>query len=280
MSEDAPYSGVVKKAREYYNSTDADRFYFTVWGGEDLHLGLYETPDESIFDASRRTVATMAGKIELNENTRVLDIGAGYGGSARYLAKTHKCPVVAFNLSEVENERDRAMNKEQGLDDLVSVVDGDFENLPFDDNSFEVVWSQDAMLHSGDRYKIFQEVDRVLKPGGVFIFTDPMQRPDADPKELQPVYERIHLDNLGSVKAYDDYAKKLGWEKVEFDDYSHQLPRHYQRVHDILDERYDELKDIISTEYMDRMKTGLQHWVNAGNSGNLHWGILVYKKPA
>ena len=58
MSGDNP-TNVVEKARSYYNSSDADTFYFTVWGGEDIHIGLYKDDREPIFDASRRTVETM-----------------------------------------------------------------------------------------------------------------------------------------------------------------------------------------------------------------------------
>ncbi|MFB6261723.1 MAG: SAM-dependent methyltransferase, partial [Thiohalorhabdaceae bacterium] len=54
MSEE--YSEAVETAREYYNSEDADTFYFTIWGGEDLHIGMYQSEDEPIFDASVRTV--------------------------------------------------------------------------------------------------------------------------------------------------------------------------------------------------------------------------------
>jgi glycine/sarcosine/dimethylglycine N-methyltransferase len=68
---------------EYYDSADADNFYYNIWGGEDIHIGLYEeTPD--IKEASARTVRRMADMIEgLDRKTHVLDIGAGYGGSAR-----------------------------------------------------------------------------------------------------------------------------------------------------------------------------------------------------
>jgi len=273
-------STLVEKARSYYNSADADTFYFSVWGGEDIHIGLYASDEEPVFDASRRTVETMAGKVGMDPETRVLDIGAGYGGSARYLARHYKASVEALNLSEVENERDRQMNREQGLEDRINVVDGNFEDLPYAEASFDVVWSQDAILHSGDRERVFTEVDRVLKPGGVFILTDPLQREDADKTALKPVYDRIHLDNLGSLEAYDGYARTLGWERTGFEDHSDQLPRHYQRVHDILESRYDELKETISTDYLDRMRTGLQHWIKAGREGLLRWGLLSYRKPA
>ncbi len=279
MTEASLYSDTVRKARDYYNSEDADNFYFAVWGGEDIHIGVYRSEDEPIEDASRRTVAMMAEKLSgLPAGARILDIGAGYGGSARYLAREHGYHVTALNLSEVENERDRRMNREQGLDDKIDVVDGDFENLPFEDASFDAVWSQDAILHSGNRARVFAEVDRVLRPGGHFVFTDILQRPGVDPAELRPVYERIHLDSLGSEEAYDAYAREAGWEKTGFTALPDQLPRHYQRVHDVLAGNYDRLAGTISTAYMDRMKQGLRHWVNAGRAGHLDWGILHYRK--
>ena len=56
----ATEQGATTTARDYYNSEDADLYYAQVWGGEDIHIGLYRKPDESIFDASRRTVEHMA----------------------------------------------------------------------------------------------------------------------------------------------------------------------------------------------------------------------------
>lgn len=64
------YSDAASTARSYYNSTDADTFYSTVWGGEDIHVGIYQRPDEPIVDASRRTVARMAARLELTPEDR------------------------------------------------------------------------------------------------------------------------------------------------------------------------------------------------------------------
>ncbi|PON09993.1 SAM-dependent methyltransferase, partial [Candidatus Entotheonella serta] len=130
-------------AREYYNSADADAFYATIWGGEDIHIGLYASASESIFDASRRTVAHMAElAAPITEATRMLDIGSGYGGPARYLAARFGCHVAALNLSEKENERARRLNREHGLEDAIQVIDGAFEDIPLPDASVDRVWSQ------------------------------------------------------------------------------------------------------------------------------------------
>ena len=79
MSTD--YSEVVETARTYYNSEDADNFYFHVWGGEDIHIGLYDTPEDAIPEASRRTIERMAAMVPgIGPETLVLDMGSGYGG--------------------------------------------------------------------------------------------------------------------------------------------------------------------------------------------------------
>jgi sarcosine/dimethylglycine N-methyltransferase len=275
------YSEVVETARQYYNSDDADNFYFHIWGGEDIHIGLYETPDEEIGVASRRTVERMAAMLEgIDHGARVIDLGAGYGGSARYLARTFGCHVTALNLSETENARDRAMVAEQGLQDRVDVVDGSFEQIPADDASFDVVWSQDAILHSGQRRQVIEEVARVLKPGGQFIFTDPMQADDCPEGVLQPVLDRIHLDTLGSFAFYRGAAAAVGLEEVAVDDLTPQLVRHYGRVRAELQRRREDIAGFVSQDYIERMLQGLGHWVEAGENGYLAWGIMKFRKPA
>ncbi|RCW44413.1 glycine/sarcosine N-methyltransferase [Halopolyspora algeriensis] len=268
------YSNAVHTARDYYNSEDADNFYYHVWGGNDIHVGLYQTPDEDIDAASRRTVERMASKVEITPETRILDIGAGYGGAARYLARTYGCKVACLNLSEVENRRNIEFNRAEGLDELIEVRDGSFEDIPYQDNAFDIVWSQDAILHSGDRERVLEEATRVLKPSGEFVFTDPMAADNADQKALGPILERIHLDTMGSPGFYRKELARLGLQTFEFEDLTSYLPVHYGRVLEVLESRESELADRIGEEYRKNMKTGLQNWVSGGNAGNLAWGII------
>lgn len=273
---------VVQTARNYYDSSDADNFYFRIWGGEDIHIGLYQFEGEEIASASHRTVEQMCAKIRHfpeGSQTRVLDLGAGYGGSCRILAKQFGWHCTALNLSVVQNERDRQMNREQGLDHLITVVDGAFEELPFEDNAYDIVWSQDSFLHSPQRRQVLQQADRVLKTGGEIIFTDPMAADGVDQKkELQPVLDRIHLDSMGTPGFYRDVAQELGWKELEYEDLNQQLPTHYAAVRRVLDERREDLKAVISEDYIERMKAGLGHWVENGRAGRLAWGIFHFRK--
>ncbi|WP_412852648.1 SAM-dependent methyltransferase [Ectothiorhodospira shaposhnikovii] len=273
------YEGAVATARDYYNSDDADTFYHRVWGGEDIHIGLYETEDEPISDASRRTVAHMGDMLgELTPEHRILDLGAGYGGAARYLAGNFGCRVTALNLSEVENTRNRQINQAQKLDDRIDVVDGSFEDIPCPDGRFDVVWSQDAILHSGRRARVLAEAARVLKPGGVFIFTDPMATDDCHDGVLQPILDRIHLETLGCPGFYRETAGQHGLQEIGLEDHSHQLPRHYARVLQETEAREADLADSISPDYLARMKKGLKHWIDGGHAGHLCWGIFRFRK--
>lgn len=273
------YSPTVDTARVYYNSSDADRFYAAIWGGEDIHIGLYQSDNDSIFEASRRTVKKMAGYVEnLNAESRVLDIGSGYGGSARFLVKQYGCQVGCLNLSEVQNQRNRTMNQKEGISLAINVVDGSFEDIPMPDHSVDVVWSQDAILHSGNREKVFQEVYRVLAKGGQFIFTDPMKREDCPPDVLQPILDRIHLDSLGAIDYYRKLATRIGFKEIRVEDLSANLTAHYGRVLQELVAQRHALIRVCTEEYLANMKIGLQHWVDAGKSGHLSWGILQFRK--
>ena len=266
-------------AEDYYDSEDADNFYALIWGGEDIHIGLYEDPPGDIREASRRTVEFMASRLSLDSNSRVLDIGAGYGGAARYLAKTTGASVTCLNVSEVENERNRAQTREQGLEHLVSVEHGTFEAIPEGDSSFDLVWSQDAILHSGNRTVVLDEVTRVLKDGGEFIFTDPMQADTiANPADLQPIYDRIHLPNLASIAYYSDALSQRGFEVVDILPMLDQLRRHYFRVRQELQSRRSELAAHVSSGYIDRMLAGLQHWIDGADRELLNWGVLHFRK--
>jgi sarcosine/dimethylglycine N-methyltransferase len=159
-------------------------------------------------------------------------------------------------------------------------VDGSFESIPAADASFDLAWSQDAILHSGHRDQVIGEIARVLRPGGELIFTDPMQADDCPEGVLQPVLDRIHLDSLGSIAFYREAAARHGLEEVQVIELTNNLVVHYARVREELVRTRDQLAGKVSDDYVERMLAGLGHWVDAGEKGYLSWGILHFRKPA
>ena len=273
------YSEVVRTAQAYYNSDDAEAYYSTIWGGENIHIGLYEQESDSVVAASERTVERLGRQLEpLDEADRVLDLGSGYGGTARFLARRYGCSVLGLNLSEVENQRARRLNAEQGLQSRVAIVDGNFESVEAPDSSFEAVCSQDAILHSGERSKVVAEVARVLKTGGVFAFCDIMQADNCPAGVLQPILDRIHLSSLGAPTAYREAASASGLVEDHFEDLTPHMRTHYARILHETEAREGELRGRVSKDYLQRMKEGLSHWVDGADKGYLVWGIFTFRK--
>jgi sarcosine/dimethylglycine N-methyltransferase len=274
-------SSVVSRTRDYYNSKQVLSFQEIIYNHHNEHcsVGLYEG-QESIHEAMYKTVVTMASLLPLNESSIVLDLGAGYGGAARYLAKTTGCSVDCLNLSEGQNRCNRESNQQQGLDSQIRVIEGNFEAIPSTDAHYDVVWSQDALLFSSDRFKVFQQVYRVLKPSGHFIFTDPMTSDDCPAEILQPLLARIYLDSLSSVSFYRNTATTLGFEEVQVIEMTEQLTQHYARLLEEINTQYETFLKACGKDYIEHQQQGLKHWVEAGKNRYLNWGILHFKKPA
>ena len=272
-------SEAVERTEAYYDSAEADAFYQNIWGGQDIHIGIYQSDKEPIAAASRRTVETMANSIaRINEATRVLDLGAGYGGSARYLADRFGCKVTCLNLSETQNATNQKLTDDVGLGDRVCVVYGDFENVPEPDDTYDIVWSQDAILHSGDRTRVLDEIRRVLADDGQFIFTDPLQSDDCPDGVLQPILDRIQLSTLASFAFYRAELAKRGFGEAAIEPLTDQLRAHYARIGQELQGNYDAAVSRSGQDYVDNMITGLQHWVDGADRGYLAWGILDFRR--
>jgi sarcosine/dimethylglycine N-methyltransferase len=181
-------------------------------------------------------------------------------------------------VSEAQNALNREMNDKSGLVDKINVVHGSFEEVPQPDEFYDVAWSQDAILHSANRESVLDEVQRLLKPEGEFIFTDPMQSEDCPPEVLQPILDRIHLETLGSVEFYKTNLENRGFVELDTIERLDDMRTHYARVEEELRESYDEICELSGTEYVENMLRGLGHWVDGADKGHLAWGIMHFQK--
>ncbi|GAA4478594.1 hypothetical protein GCM10023190_20270 [Enteractinococcus fodinae] len=275
-----PNTASERVAQAAYDSRDAGAFYSQIWGGNDIHLGIYTADDEPIADASHRTMQHMAEKIRQGGIGYVVDLGSGYCGAARFLTQHLDSKVLAVNLSSAQNRRAESLNQRAGVHDRIVVADASYNDVPASDAVADLVWSQDAFLHAPRRDVPMAEAARILKPGGEFLFTDPMAADGVSAADLSGVLERLNLTSLASPSEYKQLAADAGLEFVEFDDLSDMLPIHYGRVLEETRANADELLKTASQQYLDAMMTGLQHWVDAGNRGLLSWGIFHFRKPA
>ncbi|MGW1052380.1 SAM-dependent methyltransferase [Streptomyces sp. NPDC002521] len=261
--------------RRYYETSDVDAFYDAVWGGEDIHIGLYAHPGEAIADASRRTVRHAADLVAdlLGPAATVLDLGSGYGGSARALAERFGCRVVALDLSEGHNRRHREANARQGLDGLIEVVTGSLNDLPYAAEDFDVVWSLEVLCHVTDRDRALAEAVRVLKPGGALVFSDIMAAEETPAQAVRPALSRLGVQSLATVSFYLEQLSALGL-KTGFEERTADLTTHYARLDEEVRRRTTELRTVISPSYLDDLLTNLPLWTDITRRGLLRWGLF------
>ena len=127
---------------------------------------------EHLHTGGLATTRDQADRVALTENSRVLDIGCGLGGPARYLANRYSCRVDGIDLTPELIETGQVLPARCGLSGRVVLQIGDALDLPYPDRAFDVVWCQNVAMNISDKAGFLAEVFRVLRPGGVFISTE------------------------------------------------------------------------------------------------------------
>lgn len=139
-------------------------------------------PAEEFHTLGRAGSQALADAADIRAGERVLDIGCGIGGPARFLARTFGCSVTGIDLSAEFVEVARDLNERVGVTDLVDIHRADALRMPFDRASFDVVWTQHATMNVADKLAFYREVTRVLVPAGRLAFFDIVAGPN------QPVH--------------------------------------------------------------------------------------------
>jgi cyclopropane fatty-acyl-phospholipid synthase-like methyltransferase len=151
-------------------------------------------------------IAAAGRALGLGPGSRVLDVGAGVGGPARYLAHTMGCHVTALELQPHLHAIGVDLTKRSGLADRVTHLCGDALEVPLEAGSFDAVISFLAILHLADRPALFQRWSAVLRPGGRCYIEDLCQRAPFAPADLQDVRTVVHGLTVTSIQ---DYARDL-----------------------------------------------------------------------
>jgi ubiquinone/menaquinone biosynthesis C-methylase UbiE len=147
--------------------------------GKDIgHLRLEDlAPIDEFHIRGREATLQLASLVKLNANHKVLDVGSGVGGASRYLASQFGCEVVGLDLTDEYCQVAQALADRLGLSSRVSYQQGSALHMPFDDKSFDVVWTQHAAMNIADKVKLYSEIARVLRPSGYLALYDILAGP-------------------------------------------------------------------------------------------------------
>ena len=114
----------------------------------------------------------LADELPVKPGDHVVDLGCGLGGPARYMAQRFGCTVTGIDLTESFVDAARRFTTLLGFEDRVRIDQGDVQDLPYDDATFDGAYAQHVTMNIPDRTRLFAEVCRALKPGGFFAITE------------------------------------------------------------------------------------------------------------
>jgi ubiquinone/menaquinone biosynthesis C-methylase UbiE len=123
-------------------------------------------PIDELHPLGREATANLASLLNLQPNSHVLDVGSGIGGPSRYLASKFGCHVTGLDLVEEYCRVADSLAKRVNLDNLLTYRQGYATQMPFEDATFDVVWTQHASMNIADKHRLYSEMYRVLKHGG------------------------------------------------------------------------------------------------------------------
>lgn len=143
----------------------------------------------------------------IDKDEYVLDVGCGVGITPCYLAKRYGCRVVGVDIGERMVERSKKRAKREGLEDQVEFRVADVQNLPFEDNLFDLVIGESVIAFVEDKQRGVNECVRVTKPGGYVGLTEAAWMKEPTP-ELVAYLSRTFGGNL-EVLSPDSWKQLL-----------------------------------------------------------------------
>ncbi len=217
-----------QQIQQFYDASSS--LWEQIWG-EHMHHGYYGADGKIKKDRRQAQIDLIEELLQwsgVQQAEDILDVGCGIGGSSLYLAQKFNARVTGITLSPVQASRAAERATEANyLNTQASFQVADAQNMPFADNSFDLVWSLESGEHMPDKTKFMQECYRVLKPGGKLIMVTWCHRPtdnsalSADEKQhLADIYRVYCLPYVISLPEYEEVARNLSLQNIHTADWS------------------------------------------------------------
>jgi SAM-dependent methyltransferase len=173
---------------------------------------------EDFHTMGRIATAQLADLVQITPDDEVLDAGTGIGGTARYIAERSRCHVAAVDLAEEYCATARWLNQLAGLGDRICVRQADVTDLPFEDATFTLMFSQHVQMNVADKALLYAEAHRVLAGGGKLAVWDIVAAQDREPDFPVPWADRPEYSHLTTSDRLRTAIATSGFEIEQWND--------------------------------------------------------------
>src|SRR5437588_4023531 len=158
-------------------------------------------------DATRE----LAAQMEFATGLRILDVGSGIGGPARYFAAEHQCKVTGVDLTEEFVQVAQSLTRRTKLDHLVEFVQTSALDTKLPAETFDRAYMIHVGMNIADKAGVFCEVRRVLKPGGKFAIFDILRAGEIPITYPVPWASSEETSFVVSKGSYHNQLEKAGF---------------------------------------------------------------------
>jgi sarcosine/dimethylglycine N-methyltransferase len=162
--------------------------------------------------------AELAAQLQPQPRERLLDIGSGIGGPARWFAAKFGVHVTGVDLTPEFCAAARALNAATGLADRVTIVEGSALDLPVPNAAFDGAYSQNVIMNIADKRQFYREAFRALKPGGRLALSNLCAGPNGEPYFPVPWATARDTNFLASPEEMRADLLAAGFDLVSFRD--------------------------------------------------------------
>ena len=196
--------------------------------GNHWHTGYYLPHGPTGPKDQLRMEWRIAESADLASAGDVLEVGCGIGGPACHLASRTAVRYRGLTPNSVQLELARKLARESNLEDRVSFDLGSGSDLPYPDESFDVVLFFESPCHFPDRARFFREAYRVLRPGGRLAGEDWLAAEGVSERDreryLRPICEIWAMTPPGTCKSNAAEMTAAGLEVKEAIDLREEMP--------------------------------------------------------
>jgi sarcosine/dimethylglycine N-methyltransferase len=256
--------------------------YLSFWDSDGvLHTGYFDgADDEDYRAAAQRTSDVLAADAGIDSGAYVLDAGCGCGNFLLDLARRYGCRGEGLDLSI---ERIRFAQQQLVADDraglAVTFTHGSVTQLPYADNTFSHVVSQDALCLVPDKPRSHTEIHRVLRPGGVFAFSDFLQpKEEVCEQTRKHVFDRVRWNSGYSFVGYQRALEQAGFEIVLARNLKSHIRQTYRVLGKIAEQRAASTGDTAARDWIRAFAESCAEIEVAIDRGEFGWGIFVARK--